>query len=67
MVLKTVNKIWVPDLYFTDGQSAKRIDITKPNYLLRVSSKGEVLLSQHIEATIFCGMNFRWFPFDSQV
>ena len=39
------DKLWVPDLFFTNEKSGSFHDVTTPNRLLHVSPSGEILYS----------------------
>lgn len=37
-----LNKIWLPDLYFANANSAKTFDVTSPNFVLWIFPNGTV-------------------------
>ncbi|KAL8617101.1 hypothetical protein ACOMHN_014271 [Nucella lapillus] len=64
---RVMQKIWVPDLYFTNEKQAAFHDVTVPNRLMHVYPGGQVLYSTRISMKLSCDMNLWKFPFDSQV
>ncbi|XP_077988520.1 glycine receptor subunit alpha-2-like [Glandiceps talaboti] len=61
-----LNKIWIPDLYFTNEKSAHFHDQTIDNVMLRFYPSGDVLYSMRISLTLTCQMAFGRFPNDVQ-
>ncbi|XP_076446586.1 glycine receptor subunit alphaZ1-like [Babylonia areolata] len=64
---RVMQKIWVPDLYFTNEKHATFHDVTVPNRLMHVYPEGQVLYSARISMKLSCDMNLWKFPFDAQV
>ena len=62
-----MDKIWIPDLYFPQEKEARKHHILKENSFLELSPDGEVMLSERITISLHCFMNFKAFPFDSQI
>ena len=60
--LKDASTIWVPDSFFTNSMDMKTHD-----QLARISSNGNVYLSERISVTLSCPMNLMNYPFDKQV
>ena len=61
------NQIWRPDLYFVDSREQRRHDVVTDNLFMEVKPDGEVMISERLTVKISCFMNFKWFPFDSQL
>jgi len=61
-----VDKIWYPDLFFSNEKKGELHTITQPNRYIRITKEGEVLLSQRFTLTLSCPMALHKFPFDSQ-
>jgi len=61
-----VDKIWYPDLFFSNEKRGELHTITQPNRYIRITKEGEVLLSQRFTLTLSCPMALHKFPFDSQ-
>ncbi|KAL8562199.1 hypothetical protein ACOMHN_005184 [Nucella lapillus] len=64
---RIMQKVWVPDLYFTNEKHAAFHDVTVPNKLMHISPEGQVLYSARISMKLSCDMNLVKFPFDSQI
>ena len=62
-----MNKLWRPDVFFVDSQEASRHDIITDNLFLDIKPSGEIMVSERLTVKISCYMNYKWFPFDSQV
>eukprot|EP00659_Diplonema_papillatum_P011906 gene11906-18362_t len=54
---------WVPDSFFATANEVETPDAEE--YVL-VRSNGELLWSKRIVLTLFCSMDFKWYPFDDQ-
>jgi len=63
---KFVQKLWAPDLFFSNEKKGHLHIITQPNRYIRIAKDGEVLLSQRYSLTLSCPMALHKFPFDSQ-
>ncbi|XP_070542342.1 glycine receptor subunit alphaZ1-like [Ptychodera flava] len=62
-----LDKIWIPDLFFTNEKSAHFHDQTVDNVMLRFYPNGDVLYSMRVSLTLACYMTFTKFPMDVQV
>ncbi len=60
------NKLWVPDLYFTNAKKADFTDVTVSNRLLTLNATGHIWYSSEIRGTFTCPMIYVTYPFDNQ-
>jgi len=60
-------RLWKPDLFFSNEKEAKLHTLTTPNVLMRVYPNGTVLYSQRLSLKLACPMDFTHFPADNQV
>lgn len=61
-----VDKLWNPDLFFSNEKKGHFHIITQPNRYIRIHKDGEVMLSQRYTLTLSCPMKLNKYPFDSQ-
>ena len=66
LVLTDPNKIWKPDLFFSNEKDGHFHNIIMPNVLLRIFPNGNVLYSIRISLTLFCPMDLKYYPLDLQ-
>ncbi|XP_077988572.1 glycine receptor subunit alpha-2-like [Glandiceps talaboti] len=59
-------KLWKPDLFFFNGKSGVRHDLTTDNVLLRISPDGDVFISERLSLKLHCQMTLQMFPMDHQ-
>ena len=59
LVLTDPDKIWKPDLFFSNEKDGHFHDIIMPNVLLRIFPDGSVLYSIRISLTLFCPMDLK--------
>lgn len=64
---KSMDKVWVPDLYMVNEKAAKIHDVTIPNKLLHIYSDGSVFYTMRLTATFSCHMNLLKYPMDFQI
>ena len=62
-----VPKLWIPDLVFLGTTNEKRHTVIRNNDMLRVTPRGQILLSQRFTLEMDCHMDFHQFPFDYQL
>ncbi|XP_077988573.1 glycine receptor subunit alpha-2-like [Glandiceps talaboti] len=62
-----LERIWKPDLFFTNEKEGNRHDLTVDNTLLRIRHSGEVFVSQRLSLMLNCQMALHRFPMDHQV
>jgi len=60
-------RVWTPDLYFTNEKQTRLHDFLKPNMYVRIYPNGTILMSTHASTTLVCPMNLRFFPLDVQI
>ncbi|KAL5011788.1 hypothetical protein ScPMuIL_010339, partial [Solemya velum] len=63
---KLMEKVWVPDIYFSNEKEAKVHDVTVPNKLMHLRPDGSVFYSIRISLTLTCEMYLHKYPLDSQ-
>src|SRR5689334_11357474 len=61
------DRLWTPDLFFSNEASGYIHKLMKPNSFKRVYPSGQVLWSSRATITFSCPMDFRYFPFDKQI
>ncbi|NP_001161557.1 glycine receptor alpha 3 subunit-like protein precursor [Saccoglossus kowalevskii] len=61
-----LERIWVPDMFFTNEKDSHFHDQTRDNVLLRISPSGEILYSTRLTLTVACHMQLSRFPMDEQ-
>lgn len=66
LTLTDPNKIWKPDLFFSNEKKGNLHDIIMPNVLLRIYPNGNVLYSIRISLVLFCPMDLKYYPLDIQ-
>ncbi|XP_022251200.1 glutamate-gated chloride channel-like [Limulus polyphemus] len=66
LTLTDPNKIWKPDLFFSNEKEGHFHDIIMPNVLLRIYPNGEVLYSIRISLVLACPMDLKYYPLDKQ-
>jgi len=67
LVLTDPEKIWKPDLFFSNEKEGAFHNIIMPNVLVRIWPNGDVLYSVRISLVLFCPMNLQYFPLDLQM
>ncbi|RWS23296.1 glutamate-gated chloride channel 5-like protein [Leptotrombidium deliense] len=66
LTLTDPNKIWKPDLFFSNEKEGHFHDIIMPNVLLRIHPDGSVLYSIRISLILSCPMDLKYYPMDLQ-
>ncbi|XP_053206184.1 glutamate-gated chloride channel-like [Panonychus citri] len=66
LVLTDPEKLWKPDLFFSNEKYGHFHDIIMPNVLLRIFPNGDILYSIRISLNLFCPMDLKYFPLDIQ-
>ena len=66
LTLTDPEKIWKPDLFFSNEKKGHFHNIIMPNVLLRIHPNGAVLYSIRISLVLFCPMNLKYYPLDKQ-
>jgi len=67
LTLTDHNKIWMPDLFFSNERDGHFHEIIVPNVYVRISPSGTVLFSIRISLTLSCPMNLKLYPLDKQL
>ncbi|XP_054153951.1 glutamate-gated chloride channel-like isoform X1 [Oppia nitens] len=66
LVLTDPNRIWKPDLFFSNEKDGHFHEIIMPNVLLRIYPNGNVLYSIRISLVLACPMDLKYYPLDKQ-
>lgn len=64
--LTKTNRIWTPELFFSNEKESHFHNIIVPNLYVRIYPNGSILYSLRISLTLSCPMNFQLYPFDRQ-
>ncbi|XP_064471015.1 glutamate-gated chloride channel-like isoform X3 [Ornithodoros turicata] len=67
LTLTEPDKLWKPDLFFSNEKEGHFHNIIMPNVLLRIHPNGDVLFSIRISLVLSCPMNLKFYPLDKQV
>jgi anionic glutamate receptor len=67
LVLTDPNRIWKPDLFFSNEKEGHFHEIIMPNVLLRIYPNGNVLYSIRISLVLACPMDLKYYPLDKQI
>ncbi|XP_014666584.1 PREDICTED: glutamate-gated chloride channel-like isoform X2 [Priapulus caudatus] len=59
-------RIWRPDLFFSNEKQGHFHDIVMPNVLLRLYPDGRILYSVRISLVLSCPMKLHYYPLDNQ-
>ncbi|XP_062125421.1 pH-sensitive chloride channel 2 [Drosophila sulfurigaster albostrigata] len=59
-------KLWVPHIFFSNEVSSNILGTNEKDMLTTIYPDGTVLISFRVQATLYCFMNYRKFPFDEQ-
>lgn len=66
LTLTDPEKIWKPDLFFSNEKEGHFHNIIMPNVLLRIYPNGDVLYSIRISLVLSCPMDLKFYPLDKQ-
>lgn len=66
VTLTSPDRMWVPDLFFSNEMKAHLHKILTPNNLIRIFPDGHVLYSTRVSMELSCPMNLRSYPMDVQ-
>ncbi|XP_055375610.1 pH-sensitive chloride channel 2-like [Condylostylus longicornis] len=58
--------LWIPHIFFANERDSSILGTDQKDVLTSISGDGTVILSIRIQATLYCWMNLRKFPFDEQ-
>lgn len=64
---KNIQKIWKPDVIFTNSKDSSFHYITMPNVLMRIDPAGNVLYILRLKIRFDCMMDFFKYPLDEQI
>nr|WMV64442.1 glutamate-gated chloride channel subunit [Pardosa pseudoannulata] len=67
LTLTDPDKIWKPDLFFSNEKEGHFHNIIMPNVLLRIYPNGNVLYSIRISLVLSCPMDLKYYPLDKQI
>ncbi|XP_055689190.1 glutamate-gated chloride channel isoform X1 [Lutzomyia longipalpis] len=67
LTLTEANRVWMPDLFFSNEKEGHFHNIIMPNVYIRIFPFGSVLYSIRISLTLACPMNLKLYPLDRQV
>ncbi|XP_018910630.1 glutamate-gated chloride channel isoform X3 [Bemisia tabaci] len=67
LTLTEANRVWMPDLFFSNEKEGHFHNIIMPNVYIRIFPTGSVLYSIRISLTLACPMNLKLYPLDRQV
>ncbi|XP_077562421.1 glycine receptor alpha 1 isoform X1 [Haemaphysalis longicornis] len=67
LTLTEPDKLWKPDLFFSNEKEGHFHNIIMPNVLLRIHPNGDVLFSIRISLVLSCPMNLKFYPLDKQI
>ncbi|XP_070543001.1 glycine receptor subunit alpha-2-like [Ptychodera flava] len=63
---RLMERLWIPDLFFTNEKQGTQHELTVENKLLRIIHTGEVMISQRLSLKLMCHMDLHRFPMDHQ-
>ncbi|XP_076469682.1 glycine receptor subunit alpha-4-like [Babylonia areolata] len=67
MGYQEVDRLWLPDIFFSNSQEDRKHLVTVPNHLVYIDpDTGNVIYSQRLTITLNCEMNLEKFPHDRQ-
>ncbi|XP_050313656.1 glutamate-gated chloride channel isoform X4 [Anthonomus grandis grandis] len=67
LTLTEANRVWMPDLFFSNEKEGHTHNIIMPNVYIRIFPYGSVLYSIRISLTLSCPMNLKLYPLDRQI
>ncbi|XP_014241092.1 glutamate-gated chloride channel isoform X1 [Cimex lectularius] len=67
LTLTESNRVWMPDLFFSNEKEGHFHNIIMPNVYIRIFPHGSVLYSIRISLTLSCPMNLKLYPLDRQI
>uniref|UniRef100_T1E1T2 Gamma-aminobutyric acid receptor subunit beta n=1 Tax=Cupiennius salei TaxID=6928 RepID=T1E1T2_CUPSA len=66
VTLTSADRMWIPDLFFSNEMRGHFHKILTPNNLVRIYPDGHVLYSTRVSLELFCPMNLKNYPMDKQ-
>ncbi|CAM1293083.1 GLRA3 (predicted) [Pycnogonum litorale] len=67
LTLTDKDKVWMPDLFFSNEKTGHYHKIILPNVMIRIYPTGRVLISLRITLVLACPMNLKYYPLDKQI
>lgn len=59
-------RLWLPHIFFANERESSILGTDEKDVLTSISPEGRVIISTRLQATLYCWMNFKKFPFDEQ-
>ena len=59
-------RLWLPHIFFANERESSILGTDEKDVLTSISPEGHVIISTRLQATLYCWMNFKKFPFDEQ-
>lgn len=59
-------RLWLPHIFFSNERESSILGTDEKDVLTSLSPEGNVIISTRMQATLYCWMNFKKFPFDQQ-
>lgn len=59
-------RLWLPHIFFANERESSILGTDEKDVLTSISPDGRVIFSTRLQATLYCWMNFKKFPFDEQ-
>ncbi|KAH8342330.1 hypothetical protein KR059_002069, partial [Drosophila kikkawai] len=59
-------RLWLPHIFFANERDSSILGTDEKDVLTSLAPDGNVIISTRMEATLYCWMDFKKFPFDQQ-
>ncbi|XP_020809652.1 glycine receptor subunit alpha-4 isoform X2 [Drosophila serrata] len=59
-------RLWLPHIFFANERDSSILGTDEKDVLTSLAPDGTVIISTRMEATLYCWMDFKKFPFDQQ-
>ncbi|KAM8710500.1 hypothetical protein ACLKA7_017163 [Drosophila subpalustris] len=59
-------RLWLPHIFFANERESSILGTDEKDVLTSISRDGNVIISTRLQASLYCWMNFKKFPFDQQ-
>ncbi|XP_002068958.2 pH-sensitive chloride channel 2 [Drosophila willistoni] len=59
-------RLWLPHIFFANERESSILGTDEKDVLTSLSPEGNVIISTRMQASLYCWMNFKKFPFDQQ-
>ncbi|XP_022215470.2 pH-sensitive chloride channel 2 [Drosophila obscura] len=60
-------RLWLPHIFFANERESSILGTDEKDVLTSLSPEGNVIISTRMQASLYCFMNFKKFPFDQQL